>query len=68
MRATSSGPRTTSYDAIVYGVLDSHIVVSHGNNMRVDTFVYTKEGLQDAFDHLKPGGLMSVSFALPRHR
>ncbi len=59
--------RTTSatYDAIVYGVLDSHIVVSHGNNMRVDSFVYTKEGLQDAFDHLRPGGLMSVAFALP---
>ena len=58
--------RTTqgSYDAIVYGVLDSHTVVSHGANMRVDSFVYTREGLQDAFDHLKPGGLLSVSFAL----
>ena len=56
---------STSYDVIVYGVLDSHIVVSHGANMRVDCFVYTKEGLQDAFDHLKKGGLMSVSFALP---
>ena len=55
----------TSYDAIVYGVLDSHIVVSHGANMRVDSYVYTQEGLQDAFDHLKTGGLMSVSFALP---
>jgi spermidine synthase len=55
----------TSYDAIVYGVLDSHIVVSHGANMRVDSYVYTKEGLQDAFDHLKSGGLLSVSFALP---
>jgi spermidine synthase len=54
-----------SYDAIVYGVLDSHVVVSHGANMRVDSFVYTQEGLKDAFDHLKPGGLMSVSFALP---
>ena len=55
----------TDYDAIVYGVLDSHIVASHGNNMRVDSFVYTKEGLKDAYDHLKPGGLMSVAFALP---
>ena len=59
--------RTTpsAYDAIVYGVLDSHVVASHGNNMRVDSFVYTKEGLKDAYDHLKPGGLMSVAFALP---
>lgn len=57
----------SSYDAIVYGVLDSHVVVSHGANMRVDSFVYTQEGLKDAFDHLKLGGLMSVSFALPNH-
>jgi spermidine synthase len=54
----------TTYDVIVYGVLDSHIVVSQGANMRVDSFVYTTEGLQDAFGHLKQGGLMSVSFAL----
>src|SRR5262249_2079690 len=59
--------RTTekTYDAIVYGVLDSHIVVSHGSNVRVDSYVYTMEGLREAFDRLKPGGLMSVSFALP---
>jgi spermidine synthase len=56
---------TSFYDAIVYGVLDSHIVVSHGNNMRVDSFVYTREGLADAYVHLKQGGLMSVAFALP---
>ena len=54
-----------SYDVIVYGVLDSHIVVSHGANMRVDSFVYTQEGLKDAFDHVRDGGLLSVSFALP---
>ena len=53
-----------SYDVIVYGVLDSHILVSGGSNVRVDSFVYTQEGLADAFRQLKPGGLMSVSFAL----
>jgi len=53
-----------AYDSVVYGVLDSHTVVSHGANMRVDSFVYTREGLRDAFDHLKQGGLLSVSFAL----
>jgi spermidine synthase len=57
----------SEYDAIVYSVLDSHVAVSHGGNMRVDSFVYTREGLQDAFAHLKPGGLMSVSFTLPNH-
>ena len=32
--------------------------------MRIDSFVYTQEGLREAYDHLKEGGLMSVSFAL----
>lgn len=54
-----------SYDAIVYGVLDSHILLSHGSNVRLDSFVYTKEGLTEAYDLLKQGGLMSVSFSLP---
>jgi spermidine synthase len=52
------------YDLIVYGVLDSHILVSQGSNVRIDSFVYTQEGLNDAFRLLKPGGLMSLSFAL----
>jgi hypothetical protein len=57
-----------SYDAIIYGVLDSHILLSHGSNVRLDSFVYTKEGLAEAYAHLKQGGLMSVSFALPNLR
>ena len=61
-----TGDRT--YDAIIYGVLDSHILLSHGSNVRLDSFVYTKEGLAEAYSHLRPGGLMSVSFALPNLR
>jgi spermidine synthase len=56
-----------AYDAIVYGVLDSHVVASYGANVRVDSYVYTQEGLRAAYDHLKPGGLMSVAFALPQY-
>lgn len=56
---------TEQFDAIVYGALDSYIVVSQGANLRVDSYVYTEQGLQSAFDHLKPGGLLSVAFALP---
>lgn len=53
------------FDTIVYAVLDSHILLSHGSNVRLDSFVYTQEGLRDAYARLKPGGLMSLSFALP---
>ena len=59
---------TDSYDAVVYGVLDSHILLSHGSNVRLDSFVYTQEGLQEAYRRLKTGGLLSLSFALPNER
>jgi spermidine synthase len=59
---------TDNYDAIVYGVLDSHILLSHGSNVRLDSFVYTQQGLEEAYRRLQPGGLLSLSFALPNER
>ncbi len=53
------------YDLIVYGVLDSHTALSHASNLRVDSYVYTREGITEAFKLLKPDGVMSISFALP---
>lgn len=32
--------------------------------MRLDTFVYTQQGLSEAYSHLRPGGVMSMSFVL----
>jgi spermidine synthase len=59
--------RTTheQYDLIVYGVLDSHTALSHASNLRVDSYVYTREGMTEAFKLLKPDGVLSVAFALP---
>ncbi|MGH6682624.1 MAG: spermidine synthase, partial [Pseudolabrys sp.] len=59
--------RTTheQYDLIIYGVLDSHTAISHASNLRVDSYVYTREGITEAFKLLKPDGVLSVSFALP---
>jgi spermidine synthase len=53
------------YDLIIYGVLDSHTAISHASNLRVDSYVYTREGITEAFKLLKPDGVMSISFALP---
>jgi spermidine synthase len=53
------------YDLIVYGVLDSLTLLSHASNLRVDSYVYTKEGIEDAYRLLKEGGIISLSFALP---
>ena len=55
---------TQQYDLIIYGVLDSHTALSHASNLRVDSYVYTREGLAEAFKLLKPDGVMSVAFAL----
>ncbi|MFZ1170302.1 MAG: hypothetical protein WAO01_03765, partial [Bradyrhizobium sp.] len=48
----------------VYGVLDSHTALSHASNLRVDSYVYTREGLTEAFRLLKPDGVLAVSFTL----
>jgi spermidine synthase len=58
--------RTTanSYDMIVYGLLDSHTLLSQASSVRLDSFVYTVEGLRDARRHLNPGGMISISFSI----
>ncbi|MBI1783950.1 hypothetical protein HYR69_02285 [Candidatus Sumerlaeota bacterium] len=53
-----------TYDLIAYGLLDSHSLLSHASSVRLDSFVYTVEGLREARAHLRPGGLMSLSFCV----
>jgi len=55
---------TNTYDMIVYGLLDSHTLLSQASSVRLDSFVYTVEGLRDARSHLKPGGMISISFSI----
>ena len=52
------------YDLIVYGLLDSHTLLSQGSSVRLDSFVYTIEGLREARNRLKPGGMISLSFVV----
>jgi spermidine synthase len=53
-----------AYDLIVYGFLDSHTLLSHGSSVRLDSFVYTIEGLREARSRLKPDGMISLSFTV----
>jgi len=50
------------YDVITYSALDSHSLLSHASSLRLDSYVYTVESFRDARAHLKPGGLLSMSF------
>ena len=54
-----------SYDLIVFGLLDSHTLLSGMSSVRLDNFVYTRESFEDAKRLLKPGGLVCLSFAVP---
>lgn len=53
------------YDLIVYGLLDSHNLLSgRSGGIRLDSYVYTVEAFQEARDRLKDGGIISLTFAL----
>jgi SAM-dependent methyltransferase len=53
-----------TYDLIVYGLLDSHTLLSHGSSVRLDSFVYTIEGLHEARSRLKSDGMLALSFTV----
>lgn len=52
------------YDLIVYGLLDSHTLLSHAASVRLDSFVYTVEGIRDAKNRLVADGIVSLSFCV----
>jgi spermidine synthase len=58
--------RTTDqkFDLVVYGLLDSHTLLSQGSSVRLDSFVYTVEGLREARARLKSDGVLSLSFSI----
>jgi spermidine synthase len=61
--------RTTErrYDLIVYGLLDSHsLLSSKAGGIRLDSYVYTVEGFREARKRLEPGGMISLTFSLVR--
>jgi hypothetical protein len=52
------------FDLIVYGMLDSHTLLSAASSVRLDSFVYTVEGLREAREKLKENGVLSLSFSV----
>ena len=49
------------YDVISYGVLDSH-TTGQMTNARLDHFVYTREGIEQAAQLLTPEGILTLTF------
>jgi len=54
---------TTSekFDLIIYGILDSQRLTSYMSVVRLETFLYTYDGLKKAKEKLNPGGLLVIS-------
>jgi SAM-dependent methyltransferase len=54
------------YDLIVYGLLDSHTLLSGIGSVRLDSYVYTADAFREARARLKPGGVIVLTFAIIR--
>jgi hypothetical protein len=54
------------FDLIVFGRLDSHTLFSTASSVRLDNFVYTQESLAEVKKLLAEGGLLALSFGVPR--
>lgn len=52
------------YDLVLFGLLDSQQVLSAFGSVRLDNFVYTVEGMRDAYGRVKPNGMLVVTFEL----
>ena len=63
-RAFFEQRRDEGFDVVCFGLLDSHAMFSSMASLRLDNYVYTEEGLRSAFQHVRPGGVMTVSFSV----
>jgi hypothetical protein len=63
-RAFFQRPRRQRYDAVVYGLLDSHAMFTALSTLRLDNYVYTEDGIRAAWTHVAPEGHLSVSFSV----
>jgi hypothetical protein len=53
-----------TFDAVVYGLLDSHTLLSSNTSVRLDSFVYTVEAFREARALLSDDGVLLLSFSL----
>jgi hypothetical protein len=50
----------TTYDLIIFALPDSLTLVSGQSAVRLESFLFTKEAMEAARDHLNPGGAFSM--------
>jgi hypothetical protein len=52
------------FDIVCFGLLDSHAMFSSMSSLRLDNYVYTVEAMRSAWNHVAPGGALSVCFSV----
>lgn len=52
------------FDIVCFGLLDSHAMFSSMASLRLDNYVYTVEAIRSAWNHVGPGGALSISFSV----
>jgi hypothetical protein len=52
-----------AYDLVVFGLLDSHTLLSSMTSVRLDSYVYTLNSFERVKTHLNPGGFVVITFA-----
>jgi hypothetical protein len=50
------------YDLVVFAYLDSHTLLANMSSLRLDNYVYTVEGIEEAKSLLASGGTMVLAF------
>jgi spermidine synthase len=53
-----------AYDAIIFGLLDSHTLLSGMSNVRLDSFIYTLESFEQVREHISDDGFVMVTFSV----
>ena len=53
------------YDLIVFGLVDSHTLLSGRSEVRLDNYLYTRESFEAAKKLLAPDGVLSLAFSIP---
>ncbi|MDP9239141.1 MAG: spermidine synthase [Actinomycetota bacterium] len=51
---------TTKYDLIVFALPDSQTLVSGNSSLRLESYLFTREAIATARDHLTPGGVFAM--------
>ena len=54
------------YAMVVFGLLDSHRLLSSFSSVRLDNFIYTRESMAEVKRLLAPGGRVALSFVTVR--